>query len=110
MQPRPTKKLKHQKNQNVILNINDRTPDNRSKAKQKAGSSPNNLEPVPPFPTGETASGSQDKPKYDNPGSKHEPKGNPGRPSNTQPSHNIVKKDIQRNTKSKSKSKTKPKT
>ena len=40
------------------------------------------LPPVPPFPTGETASGSQDKPTDDNPESKHEPKGKQGRPSN----------------------------
>ena len=88
---------------------NERTPDNRSRAKQKAGGSPKELAPVPPYPDGgEKASGNQDKPKYDNPESEHEPKGKQGRPSNTQPSHDRVKKQIQRNTKSKNK--TKPKT
>ena len=90
---------------------NERSPNNSGKAKQRAGGSPKKLPPAPPFPNGggEKASGNQDKPKYDNPESKHEPKGNPGRPSITQPSHNRAKKkQIQRNTKSKSK--TKPKT
>ena len=36
---------------------------------------------MPPFPTGEKASGSQEKPK-NIPESEHEPKGKPGRPSN----------------------------
>ena len=58
---------------------NERSPDNRPQAKQRAGGSPNKLAPIPPFPTGEQASGSQDKSE-----SKHEPKGNPGRPRNTQ--------------------------
>ena len=76
----PRKELKHQKHQNIIVNIkNERSPDNRAKAKQRAGGSPKQVAPVPPFPTGEQASGSQD-----NPESKHEPKGNPGRPRNTQ--------------------------
>ena len=47
----------------------------------------------PPFPTSEETSGSRDQPKYDNPESEHEPNGKPGRPPNTQPSHNILKKD-----------------
>ena len=63
---------------------NERTPDNRAKPKQKADGSP--LKPVPPFPTGERASGSQDNPNYnDNPESERPPKGRPGRPSNSQP-------------------------
>ena len=61
---------------------NEQTPDNRAKAKAKTGSSPKkngpaNLPTVPPFPTGETAPGSQDKPKHINPESEHEPKGKP---------------------------------
>ena len=56
---------------------NEQTPDNRPKAKAKTGPSPRTN--LPPFPTGEKASGSQD-----NPQSTHEPKGNPGRPKNTQ--------------------------
>ena len=40
------------------------------------------------------ASGSQDKPKNNNPESEHEPKGKPGRPSNSQSSHSRVRKDI----------------
>ena len=68
---------------------NERTPDNRAKPKQKAGPSPKKspaklLAPVPPFPTGEPASGSQDQPKHDNPETEHESKGPAGRPSNTQ--------------------------
>ena len=56
------------------------TPDNRANPKAKTGPSPKKspaklLAPVPPFPTGEPASGSQDQPKYDNPESKQEPKG-----------------------------------
>ena len=75
---------------------NERTPDNRAKAKQRAGASPKKSHGklLPPFPTGEPASGNHDKPKYDNPESEHEPKGKPGRPSNTQSSHNKVRKDI----------------
>ena len=51
---------------------NERTPDNRAKAKkQRAGPSPDKntdtLPKVPPFPTGEKASGSQGKPKNNNP-------------------------------------------
>ena len=64
------------------------TPDNRANPKAKTGpsqkKSPGKLPPVPPFPTGETASGSQDKPTDDNPESKHEPKGKQGRPSKSQ--------------------------
>ena len=63
---------------------NERTPNNRAKPKQRAGASLKKLEPVPPSPTGETAPGSQDKPKYDNPESEHEPKGKAGRPTNAQ--------------------------
>ena len=56
------------------------TPDNRAKAKAKTGPSPKKLnQSLPPFPTGEKASGSQD-----NPESTHEPKGKAGRPTNTQ--------------------------
>ena len=59
------------------------TPDNRAKPKAKTGPSPKRspgpLPPVPPMPTGEKASGSQD-----NPGSTHESKGKRGRPRNTQ--------------------------
>ena len=43
------------------------------------------------MPTGETASGSQDKPKDGNPEPKHEPKGKQGRPSNTQGPHPVRK-------------------
>ena len=60
---------------------NEQTPDNRPKTQAKTGPSPNKN--LPPFLTGETASGSQDKPK-NNPESDHEPKGNQGRPRNTQ--------------------------
>ena len=68
---------------------NERTPDNRAKAKkQRAGPSPNKnidtLPKVPPFPTGEKASGSQDKPKRNNPESEHGSKGKRGRPRNNQ--------------------------
>ena len=67
---------------------NERTPDNRSQAKQKAGGSPKKSPgKLPPFPTGEPAPGSQDQPKYDNPESKHEARGKPGRPSNTKPTN-----------------------
>ena len=69
---------------------NERTPDNRAKPKQKADGSP--LKPVPPFPTGERASGSQERTRYTvhpndnaNPESERPPKGRPGRPSNSQP-------------------------
>ena len=39
---------------------------------------------MPPFPTGEQASGSQDQPKHENPESEHPSKGKAGRPPNTQ--------------------------
>lgn len=66
---------------NNVEHKNERTPDNRPKAKPKSGPSPKKgLPPVPPYPTGEQASGSQEQPKYDNPESNHEPKGKPGRP------------------------------
>ena len=55
------------------------TPDRRAKPKAKTGPSLKQLEPVPPLPTGEKASGSQD-----NPESTSESKGKAGRPSNTQ--------------------------
>ena len=62
---------------------NEQTPGNRAKAKAKTEQSPpKTLEPSPPFTTGEKASGSQEKPKYDNPDSEHEPKGKPNRPPN----------------------------
>ena len=66
---------------NNVEHKNERTPDNRPKAKPKSGPSPKKgLPPVPPYPTGEQASGSQEQPKYDNPESNHEAKGKPGRP------------------------------
>ena len=67
---------------------NEQTPDNRPKAKAKTGPSPNRNQNLPPFPTGEKASGSQD-----NPESTHEPKGKAGRPTNTQAKAK-VQKDI----------------
>ena len=71
---------------------NQRTPDNRPTAKQRAGPSPPRQLPViPPFPTGEQASGSQDQPNYssqDNPESQHEPKGKKGRPRKN-PAHDV---------------------
>ena len=96
----PRKGLKYHKHQNIILNINERSPDNRAKAKQRAGGSLNKLAPVLQFPDGggEKAPGNQDKPTYGNPEPKHEPKGNPGRPPNTQPSHNRVNKDTPKET------------
>ena len=64
-----------------------RTPDNRPKAKSKTGPSPKKLnQSLPPFPTGEKASGSQD-----NPESTHEPKGKAGRPTNTQAKTKVQK-------------------
>ena len=64
----------------ILLTKNEQTPDNRAKAKAKTGPSPKKLnQSLPPFPTGEKASGSQD-----NPESTHEPKGKAGRPTNTQ--------------------------
>ena len=79
---------------------NEQTPDNRAKAKAKTGPSPKKLnQSLPPFPTGEKASGSQD-----NPESTHEPKGKAGRPTNTQAKAK-VQKDI---FKEKPKSQAKP--
>ena len=61
----------------------------RSQPKAEVGpsskKSPGKLPDIPPMPTGERASGSQDQPKYDNPETEHEPKGPRGRPSNTKP-------------------------
>ena len=73
---------------NIILNIkNEQTPGNRAKAKAKTGPSPKKLnQSLPPFPTGEKASGSQD-----NPESTHEPKGKAGRPTNTQAKTKVQK-------------------
>ena len=64
---------------------NERTPDNRSQAKQKAGGSPKELSPVPPFPNGggeNASSGSRDYPE-----SEHEARRPQGRPSNTKPTN-----------------------
>ena len=73
-----TKRAKaSEKSEHNTEHKSERTPDTRAKAKQRAGGSPS--KPVPPFPTGERASGSQDNPEYT-----HEPKGKPGRPANTQ--------------------------
>ena len=72
-----TKRAKaSEKSEHNTEHKSERTPDTRAKAKQRAGGSPS--KPVPPFPTGERASGSQDNPEYT-----HEPKGKPGRPTNT---------------------------
>ena len=49
---------------------------------------------LPPFPTGEQASGSQDQPKHNNPESDHGPKGKRGRPNNIQPNPPPVQKEI----------------
>ena len=68
------------------------TPDNRAKPTAKTGpspkKSPSKLPPVPPMPTGEKTSGSQD-----NPESTHGSKGKRGRPRNTQ-GPPLVKKKI----------------
>jgi len=85
---------------------NEQTPDNRPKAKSKTGPSPNRNQSLPPFPTGEKASGSQD-----NPESTHEPKGKAGRPTNTQ-AKTKVQKDIFKEkpkTQAKAKAKANPK-
>ena len=81
--------------------------------KTKTGASSNKntdaLPKVPPFPTGEKASGSQDKPKNNNPESEHERKGKPGRPRNNQgPKPNNqgpppVRKEIEKHQKQKQK-------
>ena len=65
---------------------NEQTPDNRPKAKSKTGPSPNRNQNLPPSPTGERASGSQE-----NPESTHEPKGKAGRPTNTQAKTKVQK-------------------
>ena len=69
---------------NIEYKATPSTPDNRAKTqKEKTGASPKKspgtLPPVPPMPTGEKASGSQD-----NPESTHESKGKRGRPRNIQ--------------------------
>ena len=78
------------------------TPDNRPKAKSKTGPSPNRNQSLPPFPTGEKASGSQD-----NPESTHEPKGKAGRPTNTQAKTKVQKIYSKKNQKHKQKQKQK---
>ena len=79
------------------------TPDNRAKAKAKTGPSPKKLnQSLPPFPTGEKASGSQD-----NPESTHEPKGKAGRPSNTQSKAKVQKDIFKEKPKSQAKAKAK---
>ena len=84
------------------------TPDNRAKPTAKTGpspkKSPSKLPPVPPMPTGEKTSGSQD-----NPESTHGSKGKRGRPRNTQ-GPPLVKKKITKTKKNKSNPNTKPKT
>jgi hypothetical protein len=78
---------------------NEQTPDNRPKAKSKTGPSPKKLnQSLPPFPTGEKASGSQD-----NPESTHEPKGKAGRPTNTQAKAKVQKDMFKEKTKSQAK-------
>ena len=77
---------------NTVYKQSPSTPDQRAKPKAKTGTSPKKpLPDVPPFPTGEQASGSQDKPKYDNPESEHEPRGKVGRPpsNNKKPAHDV---------------------
>ena len=74
------KEIAARKSEHNTEHKSERSPDTRAKAKQKADGSPTPLKTVPPYPTGERASGSKD-----NPESTHEPKGDPGRPSNTQP-------------------------
>uniref|UniRef100_UPI00404B1636 hypothetical protein n=1 Tax=Flavobacterium sp. TaxID=239 RepID=UPI00404B1636 len=83
-------KEKAEKSEHDIEHKSQRSPNTRAKAKQKADDTP--LNQVPPFPTSERATGSQDRTRYNvhpndnvNPESTHEPKGPPGRPSNTQP-------------------------
>jgi len=84
---------------------NEQTPDNRAKAKAKTGPSPKKLnQSLPPFPTGEKASGSQD-----NPESTHEPKGKAGRPSNTQSKAKVQKDIFKEKPKSQAKAKANPK-
>ena len=83
---------------------NGRTPDNRSKAKQRAGGSPKQLAPILPFPTGDQASGSQDNPEPE-----HGPKGKQGRPSNKPPKEKEPPVKTDTNTKPKAKAKANPK-
>ena len=63
---------------------NERTPERNQGKKTKTGPSPK--KELPPFPTDERASGSQDKPNYSEPPpeSTHEQRGKVGRPKNTQ--------------------------
>ena len=68
-----------QSEHNTEFRADPTTPDKNARAKAKTGPSPKKPPPVPPFPTGERASGSQDNPEYT-----HEPKGPRGRPANTQ--------------------------
>ena len=69
---------------NALYRAIPSTPERNPRAKAKNQPSPK-LATVPPFPTGERASGSQEQPNYnDNPESTHEPKGRRGRPSNAQ--------------------------
>ena len=75
---------------NALYRAIPSTPERNPRAKAKNQPSPKT---VPPFPTGERATGSQERPRYNvhpndnvnNPESTHEPKGPTGRPSNTQP-------------------------
>ena len=83
-------KEKAEKSEHDTEHKSQRSPNTRAKAKQKADDTP--LNQVPPFPTSEQATGSQERPRYNvhpndnvNPESTHEPKGPKGRPSNTQP-------------------------
>ena len=78
------------------------TPDRKANAKAKTGPSPKKPPPVPEFPTGEQATGSQERPRYTvhpndnvNPESERPPKGRPGRPPNT--SNPNVRKDHTKN-------------
>ena len=108
-------KYKKKKIEDEMGNEKDLYVTPRAKAKAKSGPSPKRLspmaspkrpslkaspmklEPVPIFPDGRKTSCSRDQPKYDNPESEHEPKGKPGRPSNTQPTNQVppVKKKQQ---------------
>ena len=74
------KRANASKNQKIILHIkmsDHQIIDQRQNREQEVHV--NKLSPIPPFPTSEP-SGSRD-----NPESEHEPKGNPGRPSNKPP-------------------------
>ena len=90
-QNKNTKKAENELH-NTVYKQSPSTPDQRAKPKAKTGTSPKKpLPDVPSFPTGEQASGSQEKPKYDNPESEHEPKGNVGRPpgNKKRPAHDV---------------------